>query len=107
MSILEMSKLLVGVIAGLIFAILDVLIMLPMEFDDRRAAMMGAFVNRFSIGLVIGATDLPIPVWASGLLFGFLLSLPDAIIAKAWIPILGIGTIGGGIIGWLVFVWGV
>ncbi|MBS1252356.1 MAG: hypothetical protein MAG451_01395 [Anaerolineales bacterium] len=102
-----MSKLTLGIVAGLVFGVLDVLVMIPLEFEDRRSAMVGAFVNRFSIGFVIGATDLPMPLWASGLLFGLLLSLPDAIITKTWAPILGIGVIGGGLIGLGLGVWAV
>lgn len=52
-----MSKLTLGIVAGLIFEVLDVLVMIPLEFEDGRSAMVGAFVNRFSIGFVIGATD--------------------------------------------------
>ena len=102
-----MDKLLLGVIAGLVYAILDVLIMIPLDLEDKRTAMAGAFVNRFAIGLVIGAADLPLPGWLSGLIFGSLLSLPDAIITKAWGPILGIGMIGGVVIGLVVGRWGV
>ncbi|MEJ2150508.1 MAG: hypothetical protein P8Z40_13660 [Chloroflexota bacterium] len=102
-----MDKLLLGVIAGLIYAILDVLIMIPLDLEDKRTAMAGAFVNRFAIGLVIGAADLPLPGCLSGLIFGSLLSLPDAIITKAWGPILGIGMIGGVVIGLVVGRWGV
>jgi hypothetical protein len=101
-----MSKLGLGAIAGLVFAALDVLIMIPMDLEDKRSAMMGAFVNRFAIGFVTGATDLPMPAWVSGLLFGFLLSLPDAIITGAWVPILMIGAIGGGVIGWAILLLG-
>jgi hypothetical protein len=101
-----MTKLALGIVAGLAFALLDVLIMVPMKLDDKRSAMAGAFVNRFSIGLVIGAANLPMPIWLGGLLFGFLLSLPDAIITKAWLPILAIGLLGGGLIGWAVGMWG-
>jgi hypothetical protein len=102
-----MNKLLLGVIAGLIYAILDVLIMIPLDLEDKRTAMAGAFVNRFAIGLVIGAAELPLPSWLIGLIFGSLLSLPDAIITKAWGPILGIGIIGGVVIGLVVGQWGV
>ena len=76
--------------------------MIPMEFPDKRAALIGASLNRFSVGFVIGAAQLPIPGWASGLLFGLLLSLPDAIITKAYIPIIALGLIGGLIIGIVV-----
>lgn len=102
-----MNTILLGTICGLVFGILDVLIMIPLEFEDRRAAMAGAFANRFGIGFVIGAITLPLAPWLSGLLVGFLLSLPDAIITKAWAPILGIGIVGGAVIGLVVGAWGV
>jgi hypothetical protein len=78
-----------------------------MEFPDKRAALIGAFLNRFGIGFVIGAARLPIPGWAAGMLFGALLSLPDAIITKAYVPIIVLGLIGGSIIGFVVERWGV
>jgi hypothetical protein len=76
--------------------------MIPLSFPDKRAALLGAFINRFSIGLVIGATALPWPGWLSGLVIGVLLSLSDAIITKAYAPILILGAIGGTLIGWIV-----
>ena len=102
-----MNRLLLGIIAGFVFAVIDVLIMIPLELEDKKAAMAGAFVNRFAIGLVIGAAELPLPGWLSGALFGLLLSLPDAIITKAWGPILGIGAVGGVLIGLAIGQWGI
>ena len=102
-----MSKILLGSICGVVFGVVVVLTMLPMEFPDKKAALAGAFLNRFGVGFVIGAAQLPIPGWASGLLFGLLLSLPDAIITKAYIPIIVLGLIGGLIIGVVVDRWGV
>lgn len=102
-----MNKLLLGTIVGLVYAILDVLIMIPLDLEDKTRAMAGAFVNRFAIGLVIGATNLPLAGWLNGLIFGVLLSLPDAIITRAWAPVLGIGAVGGVIIGFVVGLWGV
>ena len=101
-----MSKILLGIVCGIVFGIVSVATMIPLKMPDRRAAMAGAFVNRFGVGFVIGATNLPLPTWLSGLLFGLLLSLPDAIITKAWIPILTIGAIGGIIIGVVTGAWG-
>ena len=101
-----MSKILLGIICGIVFGIISVATMIPLKFEDKRAAMSGAFVNRFAVGFVIGATNLPLPMWASGLLFGVLLSLPDAIITKAWIPILTLGAIGGIVIGVVIGAWG-
>ena len=71
-----------------------------MEFPDKPAALLGAFLNRFGIGLVIGCARLPWPGWAVGLFFGLLLSLPDAIITKACAQILLLGGAGGSIHGW-------
>ena len=101
-----MSKLLLGTICGVVFGVLVVLMMLPMEFPDKPAALLGAFLNRFGVGFVIGAANLPLPGWATGLIFGLLLSLPDAIITKAYAPILILGVLGGAIIGFIVNRWG-
>ena len=97
-----MSRLSVGAVCGLVYGALSAASMIPLTFPDKRAALLGAFINRFSIGLLIGATALPGPGWLSGLAIGVLLSLADAIITKAYAPILVLGAIGGTVIGWLV-----
>lgn len=102
-----MSNPLQGLIAGLIFGGVSVGMMLPMSFPDKRAALLAAFISRFGIGLVIGCVRLSWPGWATGLLFALLLSLPDAIITKAYAPILIIGGLGGLIIGGVIHGWGV
>ena len=94
-----MSRIILGVICGLAFGVIDVGIMLPMSFPDKQAALSAAFIARFGIGFVIGAAQLPWPGWAAGLFFGLLLSIPDAIITKAYAPIIGTGVVGGTIIG--------
>jgi len=76
--------------------------MLPLSFPDKRAALTAAFLDRFAIGFVISVADVPWPGWASGLLFGLLLSAPSAVITKAWAPILSLGAAGGAIIGLVV-----
>lgn len=102
-----MSKLMLGAICGLIWGALSAASMIPLEFADKRAALIGAFLNRFAIGFVLGVARLPVPSWLNGLIFGVLLSLPDAIITKAYAPILILGAIGGIIIGIVVGKWGV
>jgi hypothetical protein len=97
-----MSRITLGVICGLVLGALDIGIMLPMSFPDKRAAIAAAFIARFAIGFVIGAARLPWPGWALGLFFGLLLSIPDAIITKAYAPIIGMGAIGGTIIGVII-----
>lgn len=101
-----MSKITLGLIAGLVFGALDVCLMLPMSFPDKTTALLGAFASRFAIGLVIGCVQLPgWPGWLIGLLFGLLISLPDAIITKAYAPILIVGGMGGLIIGGILHGW--
>lgn len=97
-----MSRILLGVICGLVFGAVDIAIMLTMSFPDKRAAITAAFIARFGIGFAIGAARLPWPGWLVGLVFGLLLSIPDAIITKAYAPIIGMGAIGGTVIGFLV-----
>ena len=97
-----MSRMWLGVLCGLIYGALDAALMIPMQFPDKRAAITGAFINRFSIGFVLGAILLPWPGWATGLFVGVLLSLADAVITKAYVPIIGLGALGGLIIGVVV-----
>lgn len=82
---------------------------MPLQFPDRRAALAGAFLNRLAIGVAIGAAwgspqvaALHYPGWTVGLGLGLLLSAADAVITKAYAPIMGIGAVGGAVIGWLV-----
>jgi hypothetical protein len=101
-----MSPLSVGILGGLVFGIVAVLSMLPLDFPDKRAALIAAFLNRLAIGVAIGAAQVGWPGWAVGLMFGLLLSVPDAIITKAWVPIIGTGVAGGVLIGLAVSHWG-
>src|SRR3954471_6986050 len=104
-----MSKLVLGVVSGIVFGVFVAIIMLPMTFTDKRSALTAAFFNRLAVGVLIGASIGSPQLLAAGIspllvgaAIGLLISLPDAIITKAWAPILIIGTIGGGVIGWVV-----
>lgn len=90
-----------GLLAGLIFGLLDVALMIPMKHPNKKTAMLGAFFSRFAIGFLIGVTRMPVAGWLRGVIVGVLISIPDAIVTKAYAPILTIGVIGGAIIGWL------
>ena len=90
-----------GVLLGLGFGAADVLLMLPLSFPDKRAALLGAFCARFALGFFAATTRLPLPPVASGLLVGLLTSLPDAIITKAYAPILLTGLLFGATAGWV------
>jgi len=101
-----MSNLMAGLISGIIFGAISVAMMLPMSFPDKPAALLAAFLNRFAIGLVIGCVViLGWPGWAIGALFGLLLSLPAALITKAYVPILTVGAVGGVVIGGIIHGW--
>ena len=104
-----MHRLALGLLTGVIYGALSAASMLPMQFPDKRAALLGAFLNRFAIGVVIGAIigapqvdALRLPPWAIGLVAGLLLSAADAVITKAYAPILVLGAVGGAVIGWIV-----
>lgn len=101
-----MSKILLGLICGIVFGSIDVLLMTPLSFPDKTAALTAAFISRFAIGFIIGAISLPLPNWVGGLIIGILISLPDAIITKAYLPILISGAIGGVVIGLIIGKWG-
>jgi hypothetical protein len=100
-----MSKIIQGIIAGIAFGCIDVLLMLPMSFPDKKTALIGAFCSRFAIGFTIGCVELSWPGWLIGTVFGLLISLPDAVITKAYIPILIVGALGGMIIGGILHGW--
>lgn len=100
-----MGTLTAAVVSGLIFGAVAVALMLPMQFPDKRTALLGAFASRFAIGFIIGCVQLPWAGWLIGLVFGLLLSLPDAIVTKAYAPILVVGAVGGLLIGGILHGW--
>jgi hypothetical protein len=104
-EIAGMSNFTQGIVSGLIFGAVSVGLMLPMSFPDKTTALLAAFASRFAIGLVIGCVALPWPGWIVGLVFGLLLSVPSALITKAYAPILIVGAIGGTIIGGILHGW--
>jgi hypothetical protein len=100
-----MANLTGGVISGLIFGAVVVGMMLPMPFPDKTTALIAAFIARFGLGVVIGCVQLPWPGWIVGLVFGLLLSIPDALITKTYVPIIVVGAVGGLVIGGILHGW--
>ena len=45
-----MSRVPLGMLLGLVIGALDVGLMLPLSFPDKRAALLGAFCARFALG---------------------------------------------------------
>ncbi|HJQ21373.1 MAG TPA: hypothetical protein VJ867_13580 [Gemmatimonadaceae bacterium] len=98
-----MTPLTYGLLSGALLGAVAIAPMFKMSFPDKRAAIGAAFVERFSIGLVVSLVALPWPRWGIGFVFGLLLSLPSALIVpKARAPILAIGAVGGLLIGLLI-----
>lgn len=97
-----MNRVPLGVLLGLVIGALDVAIMLPLSFPDRRAALAGAFCARFALGFFAATVRLPLPPIVSGIVVGLLTSVPDAIITKAYPPILLTGIVFGAAAGWVV-----
>lgn len=100
-----MTPLTQGLIAGVAFGGLSAASMLPMKFSDKRAALLGAFFDRFAIGLMIPLVHVALPAtpgWLLGAGVGLLLSLPSAAITKVYGPVLVLGVVGGTVIGLIV-----
>ena len=97
-----MSKITFGIICGLIFGIIDVLLMIPLKYENirkRTEAMSAAFIERFMIGFLIPNVNFGIHPVVTGVLLGLGLSLPSAIVTGVYVPIIGVGVIGSIIIG--------
>jgi len=91
-----------GIICGIAFGTVDILVMIPLKFENKRKkreAMVGAFIERFMLGFLIPNVNSEIPRSILGGGLGLGLSLPTAIITRTYAPIIGIGIIGGIIIG--------
>lgn len=108
-----MSRLALGALCGLVWGVLTVVSMLPLAFPDKNAALTGAFFNRFAIGAVLGAvigspqvTPLNIPPWLVGVVVALLISASDAIVTKAYGPVLALGALGGAVVGLIIGRWG-
>jgi hypothetical protein len=101
-----MSSVTLGLALGLGIGAADVVLMLPMAFPDKRAALLGAFFSRFALGFFAATVRLPLSPMVAGVVVGLLTSLPDAIITKAYAPILLTGVVFGLLAGWIAGRWG-
>src|SRR5262245_55995622 len=100
-----MSRVPLGVLLGLIIGAVDVALMLPLSFPDKGAALLGAFCARFALGFFAATVRLATSPILTGILVGLLTSLPDALITKAFVPIMATGVVFGAIAGWIVRRW--
>jgi hypothetical protein len=96
-----MSRVPLGMLLGLVIGAVGVLLMLPLSFPDRGASLAGAFCARFALGCFAATVRLPLAV-AGVVVVGLLTSAPDAIITKAYAPILVTWLVFGAAAGWIV-----
>lgn len=99
-----MNNLFLGLIFGLVFGVIDVLIMIPLKYENNRKraeAMTAAGIERFMLGFLIPNVDLGLHPALIGLILGAGLSVPSAIITRAYLPIILTGVAGGVIIGFI------
>jgi hypothetical protein len=99
------NRILLGILLGLAAGVVDVLLMLPMKFSDKPTALTAAFSSRFAIGFLAANVTLPAHQVLAGALVGLLVSIPDAIITKSYVPIIVTGLIFGALAGWATRVW--
>ena len=101
-----MNRLVLGLLLGLGFGAVDVALMLPLSFPDKRTALAAAFLDRFAIGFLSAQVGMPMPDWAGGAVVGLLVSLPSAVVTKVYLPIVLVGLVGGAICGFVAGRWG-
>jgi|SRR5205807_3387853 len=96
-----MSRPVLGILSGIAFGLIDVLMTVLGRHPDRTTAMLlQAFFSRFAIGFLAVNVSLRMHPALSGAIVGLLISLPDAFALKSYIGILGTGLIFGAIAGW-------
>jgi hypothetical protein len=91
-------------VAGLATGGLAVLAMLPIPFPtaaERQVALIAAFVDRTVLGFAVGpvARGLSVNGVAVGIVLGAGFSVGAALIARAYLPIIGLGVLFGTAVG--------
>jgi hypothetical protein len=91
-----------GIVFGVGLAAVDLVAMARLRWADRRykvEALTAAAIERFMIGLLIPTAALDTPRWLTGVIVGLGLSLPSALLTKAYQPIIGMGLVAGLVLG--------
>lgn len=95
-----MKNIRIGIISGIILGILDILMILPVDLSNKELVLIGAFSNRFIIGLFTPTVQLNLRYWQQGAIIGFVVSILPAVTNPAFsLMILATGTVGGIIVG--------
>jgi hypothetical protein len=102
-----MNRLVLGVLCGVVFGLIDVLMTVFGKHPDvTRTMLLQAFSSRFAIGILAATVTLPLHPVLAGAVVGLLVSLPDAFGLNSYFGVLGTGLLFGGLTAWAVKMWG-
>ncbi len=91
-----MNRILLGVLWGVVFGVLDgLMVLLGMSRDRSTTVLLQAFFSRFAIGVLAANVSFPAHPILAGCVVGLLITLPDAFAIKSYLGILGTGLIFG------------
>jgi hypothetical protein len=91
-----------GIIFGIVLVAFDLTMLARLHWatrDQEIEALAAAAIERFMLGLLIPTADLGTPRWLAGVILGLTLSLPTAILTRAYQPIIGVGLVAGLVLG--------
>jgi hypothetical protein len=101
-----MNRIMVGVLLGILFGVIDVLMTVLGNHPERTTGMLlQAFSSRFAIGFLGANLSLGVHPVLAGALAGLLISLPDAFALKVYVGVLGTGVLFGALAGWAANTW--
>lgn len=66
-----------GLIAGTVFCVVSVILMVSTTFENKARAMTASLISPFAIGFIIYNYGTSNPSWIKGGLIGLVPSLPD------------------------------
>ena len=102
-----MNRLLLGVLCGVVFGLIDILMTVFGKHPDVTITMLlQAFSSRLAIGILAATVTLPVHSILAGAIVGLLISLPDAFGLNSYLGVLGTGLLFGALTAWAVKVWG-
>jgi hypothetical protein len=103
-----MNRLLIGLLCGLLFGSVDVLMTVFGKHPGTTTTMLlRAFSSRFAIGVLAATVTLPLHPVLAGAIVGLLISLPDAFALESYAGILGTGLLFGALTAWAAKMWSV
>ena len=101
-----MNRVVLGILCGIAFGLLDgLMVVLGKQPDKSTAMLLQAFFSRFAIGFLAANVSLCVHPALAGATAGLLISLPDALAMKSYVGILGTGLLFGALTGWAAKTW--